>query len=246
MERKHHIAVWTVALDEVPDALWPLLGALLDCTERSRADRFVFERHRYQYIAAHALKRLMLSNLGGSLQPHEWQFEVALGGKPRVSRLPAPHFNLSHCEGLAACAVSFNFELGIDIELVTQDAPFEVVDSHFTSNAQRWLANQPPSERAAGFFRLWTLKEAFIKATGRGLVQSLQGFSFGFDPLGVCFNDQALGNASFWKFEQRVIGGKHQLALAWRSRDKEASLEVCEVQLAALLRQSLGETASCK
>lgn len=237
MEKPHYIAVWTIALDDVADDLWPLLEALLDHTERFRAERFVFKRHRCQYIAAHALKRLMLSKLDGGLPAREWRFETAPGGKPKVSRVPAPHFNLSHCEGLAACAVSLDVELGIDIEPVTRDAPFEVAESHFTQDEQRWLASLPASERSAGFFRLWTLKEAFIKATGRGLAQPLQGFSFGFDPLRVRFNDPALGDASPWRFEQRMIRGQHHLALAWRSRNKAASLDIGEAPLVTLLNE---------
>lgn len=237
MERTHHIAVWTVALSEVPDALWPSLKALLDGTEQARAERFVFERHRNQCIAAHALKRLMLSSLHGTPAP-AWRFEIAPGGKPRVSDAAGPHFNLSHCDGLVACAVSPDLDLGIDIEPVTRDAPFEVVRSYFTPQEERWLNGLPGSERGAGFFRLWTLKEAFIKATGRGLAQSLQDISFAFDPLGAAFRDPALGDAASWRFEERVIRGQHMLALAWCAQGQETSVTFREVRLETLLAEA--------
>jgi len=49
------ISVWTVTPDSVPESYWSLLSDLLDAAERKRAARFVFERHRRQYVAAHAL-----------------------------------------------------------------------------------------------------------------------------------------------------------------------------------------------
>jgi 4'-phosphopantetheinyl transferase len=234
MESRHCIEVWIVVLNEVPDALWPSAKALLDDAEQARAARFVFERHRRQYIAAHALKRLMLASLCGTPAP-AWRFDIAPGGKPRVSDPAGPHFNLSHCEGLAACAVGAHTELGLDIEPVTRDAPFEIADRYFTPEEQRWLYSLPGSERATGFFRLWTLKEAFVKATGRGLAQPLLDISFGFAPLHVAFRDPALGNAAIWRFEQRVVHGASLLALAWHAQAGEASVAIREVRLEALL-----------
>lgn len=237
MERTHSIAVWTVALDEVPDPLWPLLAALLDGDEQTRAARFVLERHRHQYIAAHALKRLMLSSLHGT-PALAWRLEVAPGGKPRVRGATGPHFNLSHCEGLAACAVSPALETGIDIEPITRDPPLEIVGSQFTPEEECWLDSLSASERAAGFFRLWTLKEAFIKATGRGLAQPLRDISFGFDPLRVTFREPALGDAAVWRFEQRVIRGQYLLALAWRAQTEATAVAIREVRLETLLAQA--------
>src|SRR5271165_2632904 len=76
------VAVWTVAIDAAPTLTWRQLSALLDDFERDRAARFVFERHRREYVAAHALKRLMLS-FDHAAPPRSWAFETAPGGKPR-------------------------------------------------------------------------------------------------------------------------------------------------------------------
>ncbi|HEV7448582.1 MAG TPA: hypothetical protein VGO18_38805, partial [Steroidobacteraceae bacterium] len=63
------ILVWTVAVREAPEPLWLRLGAMLDEVERARAARFAFERHRREFVAAHALKRLLLSVLSHTA-PH--------------------------------------------------------------------------------------------------------------------------------------------------------------------------------
>jgi 4'-phosphopantetheinyl transferase len=232
--RTHRITVWTVAVDAVPEELWPSLGALLDDSERARAALFFFEQHRRQYVAAHALKRLMLSALWRA-PPWTLTFETAPGGKPRLGPAPGPYFNLSHCEGLVACAVSPDLELGVDVERVSGDPPLELVRSHFAPEEERWFSSLPRLARPVAFFRLWTLKEAFIKATGRGLTQPLQDFAFGFDPLHVSFRDPALGDSRAWHFEQRVIGGEHLLALAWRGGSQDALVAIREVRFEALL-----------
>lgn len=96
----------------------------------------------------------------------------------------------------------------------------------------------PHSEQAMGFLRVWTLKEAFIKATGRGLGQPLQDFSFDFDPLRVTFRDRALGDSRAWHFEQRLVGDEHLLALAWRDAGQAATVVAREMQLETLAAEA--------
>lgn len=249
MTQMPRILVWTVSLEEAPEPLWSQLGAMLDRVERDRALGFVFERHRRLHVAAHALKRVMLSVVSGAA-PCSWAFETTSSGKPRVSALSGPHFNLSHSEGLVTCAVSNELELGIDVEPVGRNAPFEIAEIHFAPAEQRWIAALPRSEQALGFWRVWILKEAFIKATGRGLGQLLQDVSFSLDPLRVAFHDRALGDSRAWHFEQRVVGGGHMLALAWRHAGRDVSVDIREMKLEGLLAEALArardETPACR
>lgn len=230
------ITVWMMSLDAVPKTLWPRLASLLDAAERERAERFLFNRHRRQYQAAHAMKRLMLTAAArGAVAPEAWAFEMGAHGKPRVARGAGPQFNLSHCDGLVTCAVSQLVELGIDVENLDRCAPLELADACFAPAEEGWLGSLPAAARQTGFFRLWTLKEAYIKATGRGLDQPLGALAFGFDPLRVTFTDPALGDPAAWRFEQRQVGTRHILALAWRAVATEVSVEVAAVRLEALL-----------
>lgn len=229
------ITVWTVAVDTVPSALWPRLVDLLDAAEREQAKRFVFERDRRPYQVAHALKRLMLSmHAGGAVAPQVWAFELGTHGKPRVTQEAGPQFNLSHCDGLVACAVSERAEVGVDVENLDQRAPLELSATHFAAPEQRWLRSLPTAAQRLGFFRLWTLKEAYIKATGMGLNQPLDAFAFGFDPLSVTFLDRALGDPSAWRFGQYEVGARHILSVAWQGAT-EMPIAVGAVRLEALL-----------
>jgi 4'-phosphopantetheinyl transferase len=231
----HHIDVRTVAVESAPAPVWQALSALLNDAERAQAKRFVFTRHQREYVAAHALKRHMLS-AGSATAPQVLTFATDPGGKPRLSQPGGPWFNLSHAERLVACAVSKTVEMiGIDVEPLGRKVSLDLARTHFAAAELRWLDLLPASERLLGFLRIWTLKEAFIKATGNGLAQPLQDFAFGFDPPDLTFLDPALGEARAWRFEQHVIGGTHLLAIAWRCEAVEASVAIREMPLAALL-----------
>jgi 4'-phosphopantetheinyl transferase len=230
MMQSPRILVWTAALQQVPESVWSWIGTLLDEEERARAAQFAFDRHRREYIAAHALKRMMLTAVGGAA-PRSWTFETGASGKPQVGPGAGPYFNLSHCEGLVACAASNELEVGIDVEPLYREAPLEVAKAQFTPMEQGWIAAVPQVERDVAFWQVWTLKEAFIKATGRGLGQPLQDFSIAFDPLRVIFYDAALGDSYAWRFEQRRIGGTHMLALAWRDSGRQVSVTLQEMEL---------------
>jgi len=239
----NRITVWTAVPDAVPEASWPRFAGLLDAGERARAARFLFERHRRQFVAAHALKRLMLSAAAGAPGPAEWTFEGGVHGKPKVSGAPGPHFNISHCEGLVACAVSHAVEIGVDVERLERPAPLELAGHYFAAAECTMLSAMPEAQRPLGFFRLWTLKEAYIKATGLGLAQTLGDFAFSFEPLRVSFADPALGDAAAWQFRQTTIGPEtHVLALAWRGAP--LPVEITPVALDALLVQTASGNAT--
>jgi 4'-phosphopantetheinyl transferase len=231
------VTIWTMAPDDISPSLWLQLYSLLDAAERERAARFAFEAHRRQHVAAHALKRLMLSSaVQGAREPAAWAFETNADGKPRVRDASGPHFNLSHCDGMVACAISHAAEIGIDVECLDRQ-PLDPADSHFLAASERaWLEALPEALRPTGFFKVWTLKEAYIKATGLGLNQRLDTIAFGFDPLVIRFADPALGDASAWWLEQKIIGsGRHILAAAWRAQAAQAPAKLAAVRPEALL-----------
>lgn len=88
-------------------------------------------------------------------------------GKPYFAKYPQIFFNISHCDGMAACVIAKQ-EIGIDVERkrrVTQ----AVVKKSLTQKEREQLQQYKKEEFEMGFLRYWTLKESFIKAIGRGL-----------------------------------------------------------------------------
>jgi 4'-phosphopantetheinyl transferase len=206
-------------------SLRPLLGAL----ENSRADRFRDAADRDAYIAAHALLRKTLSRFA-STAPSDWRFSVAENGKPQIEITQAPsdlHFSLSHTRGLAACAVCRPYAVGIDAEAWQDPTPVELAARFFAPTEAKLVSAQVPAEQRSTFYRLWTLKEAYLKATGQGLAVPLSSFAFTLNPLAIQIEGQVPKTA--WNFVEFQPGPVHSLALAVQS-PRPIALDAAEIR----------------
>ncbi|MBU8536768.1 4'-phosphopantetheinyl transferase family protein [Falsiroseomonas tokyonensis] len=192
--------------------------ARLSAAERATAARFHFDADRRAYIAAHALAREMLAEAGG-LPAEDWTFDIGRHGKPEVAAahgLPWLRFNLSHTRSLVACAVTAVDDLGLDVEdLARREAGPGLAERYFAPAEAALLSAMPPADRHAGFLRIWTLKEAYVKATGEGIGAGLDSFGFTLDPPRLAF---APGGVAGWRFLQWQPTPRHILALALRRR----------------------------
>jgi phosphopantetheinyl transferase len=160
------IDVWcTFSPAGVPD--------VLDDEERARAGRFLCPRTAATYRAAHAWKRQVLSHYRPEFAPSQWRFVANAWGKPAVA-VPgaALPFNLSHSGACVALAVAGDpvdgeVALGVDVEVPRPMPHLQEIAAHvFHPAERRWLAAQ--GDTLPAFFRLWTLKEALLKAAGTG------------------------------------------------------------------------------
>ena len=97
-------------------------------------------------------------------------------GKPYFPDYPWIHFNLSHTRGFVCCALS-ETEVGVDVERRRPQKYQERILGRFSEEEQRLWRAAPSSERERLFFRMWVLKESYVKADGRGLRIPLDSFS---------------------------------------------------------------------
>lgn len=155
--------------------------ALLAPVELARAERFLFERHKRRFLAARCGLRAALAEATGRA-PAALRFVEGPFGKPRLDGEPDCQFNLSHSEDEALLAIGNDGELGVDIEVQRRmsDAP-ALARMNYTADECAALDAIPAAERDAGFLRLWTRKEACLKAIGTGLNVHPSSFSAGLD-----------------------------------------------------------------
>ena len=172
----NEVHVWRVALDRAPSDVAPFWEVLAP-DERRRAERFHFERDGARFAVARAALRMVLGRYLG-VDPVEVAFDYGRRGKPRlVGASPPVRFNVSHSDGLALLAFARGRELGVDVERARDLADLEeIAERFFSTREASTLGALPPAERRAAFFRCWTRKEAWIKATGEGLAQPLDAF----------------------------------------------------------------------
>lgn len=137
---------------------------------KARADRYRREEDRRLSLGAELLLRHALRQEGIKELPPILR---DAGGKPRFADCPW-RFSLSHSGELALCALS-PCEVGCDAEQITQ-ADLAVAGRYFRREEYEDLLSRSPAEQNRLFFRYWTLKESFLKATGRGLSLPLDSF----------------------------------------------------------------------
>lgn len=194
-------------------------AALLSPEETLRMQRFRRAENRHEYLVAHALLRLTLSRFA-AVHPADWVFAPQAHGRPVVvgpAHAPMLSFSLSHTEGMVACTVARNRDVGIDVEALSRATDGLAVAEQFFSPAEgKWLADSAPEVRQPRFLQLWTLKEAYLKARGLGLSIPLDSFSFHVDPgnVRVSFAETPGDLARHWQFAQDLPSHKHTLAVA--------------------------------
>lgn len=143
--------------------------ALLSLGERRRADRLICPQRRGVFVARRAaLRRRLGQSLGCPAK--NVRLAAGPGGAPWLDHAGAPPLSWAASGDWLALALGpFGYRLGIDVEF-ERSLPVGTMASlvaHPRESAL--LARLPHAARRRAFFRLWTLKEAILKADGRGL-----------------------------------------------------------------------------
>ena len=164
------VKVWTFSLAEPAVGVGEEDASLLDAQEAARAKNFVFERDRVRYVRAHAGLRRLLGRML-DMPSRELQFEAGSHGKPSLrGRAGRLDFNLSHGGDLCAVAVAHGRSVGVDIEPWREiSGAAELSRTVFSPAEQAAWSLRPTVGQQRDFLRLWTRKEAVLKAVGLGL-----------------------------------------------------------------------------
>lgn len=167
------VRIWRLRLDDLQGDCLDVLRPLTVPAEHDRARRFRFDADRHRHLAGRGLIRLLLAHQYGCA-PREVSLAEGPDGKPRPNEAPddAPTltFNLAHTENVVAVALSRTRPVGIDVEPLTRVDHHEALAERVLTEAElRQWKSLPPPDRPAFFIHVWTCKEAFLKATGRGL-----------------------------------------------------------------------------
>lgn len=170
---QNHVHVWRIDLD-IPELQLQHLAETLSSDELCRAKRFYKEQHRQRFIAGRGILRTILGRYLG-IEAQQLQFSYEPLGKPVLadtfneSKLS---FNLTHSNSLALCAVSSDRLVGVDLEYIRPVSDvLTLAKRYFSEREYTVMRSLPPHQMQQVFFRYWTCKEAYLKATGVGLAQ---------------------------------------------------------------------------
>jgi len=205
---------------------------LLSDAERRRHRRYIRAADRDAFLVAHVFLRRTLSCYI-DVAPDAWTFESNRYGRPEISNRWSPpglRFNLSHTDGMVVVLVHDDVDGGVDVERTDSvENLVPVADTVFAESERLALLRLPADEQRARFYRLWTLKEAFIKAKGMGLSLPLKDFWFSVDdpmaPRLRCL-DSIDRYPEAWDFTVCDPSPHHALAVACRSGIDQPAREV--------------------
>jgi 4'-phosphopantetheinyl transferase len=187
--RDAEIKLWLVDVDQKSAALvsdmTPLSGDEID-----RANRFLRAEDRARFMLTRAaLRRLLAEETGAS--PETLAFTLGPFGKPALAGAEALHFSVSHSGALALIGMSSNRLIGVDIELMRENIDeLALAQSFFCADEHRFLEGLKGAAQLEAFYRIWTCKEAVLKAFGVGITAHLKDFQVELAPAGPSIRPQ--------------------------------------------------------
>ncbi len=154
-----------------PGRVWDACFAVLAEGERARALRMRAGVARNEFVTGRATLRAVLGEML-AIKAREVEIRTGLRGKPLVNGV---QFSVTHARGLVGLAVCAEGQVGLDVEWVDRTCEAEeIAEMHFAAGERKVMA--AAEDRVGEFFRIWTRKEAVVKALGEGLGLSLDGF----------------------------------------------------------------------
>lgn len=157
--------------------------AALSANQRSTLERYRGPAARRSFIASRLLlKRVFAERLGEGAVAD--RLIAGPHGKPEIPQDFAGNwqFNYSHSRNRVLVAIHESLPLGVDVEFIhRRNDVIKIADRYFSAAELAQLNGLVEASRRDRFFDLWTLKESYVKAVGRGIGLGLSRFSFVFD-----------------------------------------------------------------
>ena len=158
----------TVVLND--DALFDEYFRQASPYRRGKIEALRFRKDKNLSLGAAAAMDMGLGEYG--LRERDMQYCKNQCGKPCFAEHPEIYFNISHSETMAL-AVFSDRPVGCDIEKI-REANFKLAERFLCPEENRYILSEADPELA--FWRVWTLKESFLKALGTGIGTPMNSF----------------------------------------------------------------------
>lgn len=191
------LEIYAVKLEEeIENDVFEGIFSCIPPEKQNRIKRFRrFEDAHRAVIAEALIRSIIISVLG--FKNEDMEFKTNEYGKSYLTGADNFHYNLSHSGEYVVCAIS-NKPVGIDIERI-KDIKYDIAERFFSKEEVQSLLLVDEKLRLERFFDLWTLKESYIKADGRGLSIPLDSFSFQINEDEICLKTQNELSGCFFK-----------------------------------------------
>ena len=175
------IDLWWVPVPDVSvSSLYSHYHDVLSAPEHQRFLSQRLPKGQLQFLITRIVLRYLLSVYHPDTHPAQWIFGKSETGRPQVDQSQSSlQFNLTHTGKLLLIAVTGSGAPGVDAEVLGRNACVaEIAQRYFSRTEALQILDAAPEIRNELFLRIWTLKEAAVKATGLGLSRALRRFCF--------------------------------------------------------------------
>jgi len=194
------------------DALFERLYRSVSAQRQQKTDRYAKRSDKNLSVGAEVLLCFALKNEGIT----DYEIEYCESGKPYIKNPGGIFFNLSHSGDRVICALSAD-EVGCDTEKIRDVNP-HTAKRFFCQRESELIAKcNMDNEKKDAFFRLWTLKESLMKATGLGLKLGLDSFCFDLSENNTEFC-QTFGGDTYY-FKEFDFGDGYKYAVCSKVKD---------------------------
>ena len=165
----------TAALDD--GEVFTHYGNMVDDTRKSKIEQCRNEEDKKRSLLAGYLIQAGVREWIGeesglhSAMPLSLSYIFGENGKPYLADYPGLYFSLSHSGSYVIAAFSEK-EVGIDIQY-HKPMRCDMAKRFFSKEDNEWLQGFDADGKVDAFYRLWAVKEAYMKLTGEGMRQGL-------------------------------------------------------------------------
>ncbi|CAM0948158.1 unnamed protein product [Alopecurus aequalis] len=247
-QSQREVHIWYLCPDELNDqSQLNMYEELLCPTEWDYVVSMKGPTLRKDAMLSRALLRTTLSRYW-KIDPKSFEFKKNKFGKPEIlwprdgNIVERPlHFNISHTTSLIACAIAMHAHIGIDIEEKKRNPTKNILSlarRYFTPYEVDYLAEISDSDaQRKEFLKLWTLKEAYVKALGMGfsgapfstfsiMLETSEGIRISKAPK-LC-NDSSSGSdhlSENWRFILAELNSSHYMSVCVEDDSRNQGLE---------------------
>ncbi len=212
----NEVHVWRIALQ-------PEIGLAdsLSDEERMHADRFFFSKDREAFKSSRNTLRILIGHYQ-DCRPETVEFYSGKYEKPALIG-EGLQFNISHSHRVGLLAFSRGRDVGVDVEKIDPAVNSDQLALHsFSYSENQEYQGLRPEEKLSAFYRGWTRKEAFIKATGEGLSYPLDRFDVSLsegDSARLLRIEGSEENARHWGMRDLALTPEYAAAVVARGLD---------------------------
>jgi 4'-phosphopantetheinyl transferase len=196
------------------------LMEILPSAVHAKLEKISNRSNRYRSAMGEIVSRYAIQKVAG-IKSGDLAVEYGSNGKPYLRNYPGIHYNISHSGEYVVCAVA-KVNLGIDVEHV-RNYNLRVAERYFSKPELADLLKFEGDQRRDYFFTLWTIKESYLKALGRGLTKSLSSFTV--NRKGDGFSLSGEDTAADYSVFNTILPDNYRMSVCYMGQVQEIVLQ---------------------